>query len=201
MKYNCSKIQKFTSPKAFFDLCACTQGEAHLQTCLGSLLGCISACPPVIWVTVWVEARGAKCLWLAESTFTWEELWPIAFLRGSCKIFKWNPTVLKGQWWEVVSLVYSFPVHVSPGCRFFCVAWSVFPVLLAGVHHVELAPLHGVFLPSSIGGYRREHCWSNHHVDCPPVHWRLYHSDIFKNDCSNPGNKVVFAGTTYNKMG
>lgn len=71
MKFNGTKIPKFASLKdgsLIRVYCVCAQGEAICRG-LGVSLG-MHLCPPVCWVTAWVGAGDAKCLWLAESTFT-----------------------------------------------------------------------------------------------------------------------------------
>lgn len=144
---------KFSCPKGgslFIMYCVCTQGRTLLQEGLGISLR-MYFCPPVLRVTVWVEATDAECLWCPKSTFALDRLCPVTLTGGSCEVFKWNPVGLKGQWWKMMSAVFSFLVH-----RFFSVAWTVLPVSLLGMYHMEFAFLHWGF--ATLGTKRK--CWS-----------------------------------------
>lgn len=111
MSFKCIKIQKFSGPKdssLISMYCVCAQGAALLQEGVSLRM---YLCPPIFWVTVWVEAWDAECLWYPKSTFALDRLCPVTLTGDSCKVFKWNPAGLKGQWWKIMSVVFSFSGH------------------------------------------------------------------------------------------
>lgn len=163
MSFKCIKIQKFSGPKdsSLINMyCVCAQGAALLQE--GVSLRIES--PSIFWVTVWVEAMDAECLWCPKSTFALDRPCPVTLTGDSCKVFKWNPAGLKGQWWKMMSVGFSFPGH-----RFFSVVGTILSVSPAGM---EFAFLHWGIATSST----ERNCWSNSHVHCTLVHWRLCYS-------------------------
>lgn len=149
MKFNGTKIPKFASLKdgsLIRVYCVCVQGEAVCQRAWG-LWGCTSALLAAGSLRGWELGMQNACGLLKAHLLEINS--GRSHSQGTtARFFKWNPAVLKGQWWKMMSLVYPFLGH-----RFFSASLTVFLVLLAGMYHMELAFLHWVFAPSSTGRY------------------------------------------------
>lgn len=124
MKFNCTEIQKFISPKDSSLIgvyCVRTQGESHLQKGLGSLWGCTSALLSPGSLRGWELGMQNACGLLKAHLLEINS--GRSHSQGTtARFFKWNPAVLKGQWWKMMSLVYPFLGH-----RFFLCSMDGFP--------------------------------------------------------------------------